>query len=98
VSQKFIYIFNDMALAEIKSPCIPLFQRGRSLREGVNPSLPKRGRGDLRAHLQNGITSKTSSNHMSRTVRDSTLGDLPIKSAPGDILREREKAWAAVAS
>jgi len=26
------------------------------------------------------------------------LGDLPIKSAPGDILREREKAWAAVAS
>ena len=23
VSQKFIYIFNAMALAEIKSPCVP---------------------------------------------------------------------------
>jgi hypothetical protein len=52
VSQKFIYIFNAMALAEIKSPCVPLFQRGRCLREGVNPSLPKRGRGDLRAHCK----------------------------------------------
>ena len=40
VSQKFIYIFNAMALAEIKSPFVPLFQRGRCLREGVNPSLP----------------------------------------------------------
>ena len=62
VSQKFIYIFNAMALAEIKSPCVPLFSKGRCLREGVNPSLPKRGRGDLRAqcnwnHLENIVES-----------------------------------------
>ena len=62
VSQKFVYIFNARALAKSNPPVSPFFQRGRCLREGVNPSLPKRGRGDLRAqcnwnHLENIVES-----------------------------------------
>jgi len=33
--------------SELKSPIVPLFQRGNFLREASNPSLEKRGRGDF---------------------------------------------------
>jgi hypothetical protein len=32
---------------ELKSPSVPLFQRGNFLGTGFNPSLKKRGRGDF---------------------------------------------------
>jgi hypothetical protein len=32
---------------ELKSPSVPLFQRGHFLGTGFNPSLKKRGRGDF---------------------------------------------------
>jgi hypothetical protein len=34
---------------ELKSPSVPLFQRGNFLGTGFNPSLKKRGRGDFQA-------------------------------------------------
>jgi hypothetical protein len=61
VSQKFVYIFNAMALAEIKSPCVPLFKGGDVSEKALTP-LCQRGRGDLRAqcnwtHLENIVES-----------------------------------------
>ena len=46
VSQKFIYIFNAMALAEIKSPCVPLFKGGDVSEKALTP-LYQRGEGEI---------------------------------------------------
>ena len=48
----------------------------------------QRGEGEICVRIANGITSKTSSNHMSRTVRDSTLAIASLAGMTSEMLHE----------
>ena len=63
VSQKFIYIFNAMALAETQIPLCPPFFKGGDVSEKALTPLCQRGEGEICVRNATGITSKTSSDH-----------------------------------